>query len=169
MRISVGEKERAATAAKRDVESIAESLRGRLKLVEERAEASRVRVEEMESGHAKLQEVERAAETSRREAAAESELLRKRAKELEERIKELEARIKDLEAHKEEPRSRAALCGELGLEEETARVGKRVVSLEASISWLHAEFASLHAEFVTLCDDAEDANKRSGRAASSSA
>ena len=28
---------------------------------------------------------------------------------------------------------------------------------------------SLHAEFVTLCDDAEDANKRSVRAASSSA
>ena len=137
--------------------------------MEERAEAARVRVEEMESGHAKLQEVERAAETSRREAAAESELLRKRAKELEDRIKELEARIRDLEAHKEEPQRRAAQCGEMGLEEETAQMGKRVVSLEASISWLHAEFVSLHAEFVTLCDDAEDANKRSVRAASSSA
>ena len=64
------------------VTSIAESLRERLKLVEERAEAARVRVEEMETGHAKLQEVERAAATSKREAEAESQLLRQRAQEL---------------------------------------------------------------------------------------
>ena len=69
-----------------------------------------------------------------------------------------------MEADKKESRAEAAPCQRCGeLEGETAQAGKRVGGLEASISWLHAEFATLHTEFVTLCDEAEDASKRSGR------
>ena len=54
--------------------SISESLKERLKLVEERAEAARCRVEEMEAGHLKLQDIERAAATHKREAQVEKSI-----------------------------------------------------------------------------------------------
>ena len=130
-------------------DSIAESLRERVRLLEERAETERVRAEEMAGSHARLAVLERAASTAKREAEVEKELLRQRISCLEnERLTALST------PSNKTGQPAASACGKCErLEEECGAALKRAEALEASMCWASTEFVTLHTEFLALCDE----------------